>query len=252
MGFILDLLKANLDAVVAAPWAFALILGIAVFIAYKFADWHRGGTLSNLKEENRQLKEIKSEKTVTTLPNVPASASPFHFFPNRAAMGQFRKLGDVLRESESIKMIVVGASAFVEGQLTVGNLKKVIFPHPRSPSLQLYAESIGDSSLLRGKIETATDYLISKGVEVKWYPHMINHAVIIANHDRQSGWVQWESVLPYVPFPSRPSVIVYKPTFEPLISAINDSFDKMFGSSNTPTPYSKGEVVPHDGYLRET
>jgi hypothetical protein len=70
---------------------------------------------------------------------------------------------------------------------------------------------------------------------VKWYPQMINHAVIIADPDLNSGWMQWESVLAYGPLDSRFCIIVHKPRFKRLTSLANVVFDKMFSDSYEPT-----------------
>lgn len=161
-------------------------------------------------------------------------APGFEFFPDFRTMRRFRDLGDILKSATTIRMILVGGSALVENQTNVSNVHGVILPHPDSASLALYESTVEDAPALRNKILTVTRNLQKNGIAVKWYPHMIHHAVIIADQGRKSGWVQWESVLPYAPRDSRPCVIVKTAKFESVTLAMQESFEKMFNASATP------------------
>src|SRR5258707_13700982 len=103
-------------------------------------------------------------------------------------------------------MILVGGSRIVEDQTSVGNVRKVIFPNPHSRSLSLYADSVNDSKNLPAKIINTTSNLLDKRIGVRWYPHTINHAVIIADPGSRSGWVQIQSVLPFGALRLRPCI----------------------------------------------
>jgi len=162
------------------------------------------------------------------------SASGFAFYPHREAMNTLRSLGESIQGASTVKMILVGGSKLIEEQTNVGNVKKVILPHPDSPNLSIYAKSVKDKEALPGKIRSTTKELQRRGIDVKWRKDMINHTFLIADPESASGWVQWESVLPYCPLPERPCVIVHRPRFDRLVKSVNDSFDKMFAAGATP------------------
>ena len=167
-------------------------------------------------------------------------ASGFVFFPDRNAMNALRNLSEAIQGAKTVKMILVGGSKLIEEPTNVGNVTKVILPHPESLSISTYAVSVKDHGGLQEKIRTTTRLLQKKGIKVGWYKDMINHAIVIADPDRDSGWIQWESVLPYVYVPERPCVVVYKPRFEGLIASINASFDQMFDASELPPHKNDG------------
>jgi hypothetical protein len=129
-----------------------------------------------------------------------------------------------------VRCMLVGRSFFTEGQVNVRNFKQVILPDPDSSSLEVYANCVGDKSLPT-KIRTTTEDLLEKQIDVRWYPHTIGHAIIIADPLRSAGWIQIESVLPHVSLPQRTSLVVRKQKFEQLVASIAGSFDKMFNAS---------------------
>jgi hypothetical protein len=90
MSVIVDVFKANVDAIASAPFGFAVALIIALVILspliYKAAAWYLAGTANNMEEEIRKLKNtiVLLEPPSTTLPNPLAPTSQCQFFPDRA------------------------------------------------------------------------------------------------------------------------------------------------------------------------
>jgi hypothetical protein len=157
--------------------------------------------------------------------------SEFEFYPNRNTMTMFRNLNEIIQEASEIKMILVGGSALIEKSINCKNIKKVILPHPYNKRLNSYAESVKDVYALKAKIESVTSNLASNGVDVRWYPEMLHHTIIIADIGLDSGWVQWESVLPYGPLDKRPCVVIHEPKYKNLIKIIDTIFEEILDAS---------------------
>jgi hypothetical protein len=164
----------------------------------------------------------------------PVHSHGFEFYADRDTMAR-RKLGDILRESSSIKMLLVGGSGLIEAQADLAMVTQAILPHPNSKSLLSYMESVGDSSLA-AKITGSTERLLKNGAQVVWYPQTVGHAILIVDSDSPQGWAQFESVLPFGALTERPRVIIRKPQYERLIRSITRSFDKMFAEGVAPDP----------------
>ena len=56
MSLIIDFLKDNLHAVTAAPLPFAIVLVVAVVMAYRLLAWHQAGEAKNLKAEKTSAR----------------------------------------------------------------------------------------------------------------------------------------------------------------------------------------------------
>jgi hypothetical protein len=160
----------------------------------------------------------------------------FSFFSDRKAMDHFRDLDRLVDGASEMKFIVVGGSKFITDRPNLKSTAKVILPDPTSPSLSFYAEGVYDGGPkgLFAKIMRTTEYLVERNIQVRWYPHMICHAVTIADPGLASGWAQYESVLPYVKMSLRPCVVISNKTYGSLINAMNETFDRMFENSRLP------------------
>jgi len=197
--------------------------------------------MSELEELNRNFTRAKESQLMPFSVEEERlgiiRVSDFEFFPTRENMVRFRNFHETLRNLTTVKLILVGGSKLIEDQTAVTNVAKVLLPKPTSSSLAAYAATVYDSSELSGlagKIKDTTNYLLARGVKVKWYPHMINHAVVIADPDKEGGWAQWESLLPYEPLSQRRCFIAHKPRYASLVRSIDAVFEKMFDSSEDP------------------
>ena len=121
--------------------------------------------------------------------------SGIEFFTSRSEM---RPFDDLLSTAKNIDVIAVIGRTLHEHELThIKNINRVILPHPECESIKHYAKTVGELGHLQRNIAEATTSLYSKRIEVKWYPHAIHHAILLVDTERNSGWVQLESVLPF-------------------------------------------------------
>jgi hypothetical protein len=196
--------------------------------------------VAHLLPGNRATLEKQKEVTdfIMGWQTTTRSLFSFEFFPDRATLQKFHNLDEITQNVDEVKMLLVGGSKLIEDQTNSQKITKAILPHPESASLLHYAKSVGDSSLM-SKITATTRRLLDGGTDVSWYPHMINHAIILGDPERERGWALIESVLPCAPLSSRPCTIVYNPQFKGLISSIDDSFEGMFQSGEKPSGDSR-------------
>ena len=88
MGFLIDLLKANLAAIIATPLAFITILIAAVLVAYRLASWHQAGENKNLLVEKKRIETelgalTEKAKRLVASPQTRSQNAPHAFYQQR-------------------------------------------------------------------------------------------------------------------------------------------------------------------------
>jgi hypothetical protein len=157
----------------------------------------------------------------------PAQAR-VEFFPTRHDL---RERGGTLdkrfKNVESVFAIwVVGQNFFYSGHETRA-VKRLLLPNPESQAFKDFVKSGPHPSAVISVREVAV-FAKSKGTEVRFYNSFISHSLILADPDKETGWLHVESVLPYSRTEYRPSYTIYKRDFPDTIMETYRIFNEMW------------------------
>jgi hypothetical protein len=142
----------------------------------------------------------------------------------------------LLSKANRVDAIVVIGRTLHEHKLdSISKFNRAIFPNPECQSILHYAKTVHEFGHIRRNIAEATNTLSSQRVKVRWYPHAIHHAILLADTERSSGWVQVESVLPFSIPNLRPGWRAYRSHQEQLVISISHIFEKMWEESAEPS-----------------
>ncbi len=168
-----------------------------------------------------------------------ARLSGVEFFPNRTLLLQQCSFDDLLGKTSKIDAIVVIGRTLHETELkNIRRIERVIFPCPDSTSSLHYAKSVTEQRHFQKNIAEATTSLREKGIQVRWYPHAIHHAVLIADGTSQNGWIQVEAVFPYSKSNLRPIWRAHSKQHEELVRSMQEIFNRMWDGSKSPDEIS--------------
>lgn len=108
------------------------------------------------------------------------------------------------------------------------NLKRVVFPDPDGPAFSILAESSGDSlNELQEKVRASTDFLLNKGVEVRW--HRLLPASLITGCKK---WLLVETYLPRLAPDRRPQYrVMSKGQSAEAYRNLSAAYDKIWSES---------------------
>jgi hypothetical protein len=95
----------------------------------------------------------------------------------------------------SVYAIWVVGSKFLDDGEKLDVLKELLLPNPSGRAIQYLAVTVNREQMIN-LIKDTTKKAIDAGVDVRWYDHFIFHSIILADPDKQTGWMHIESVFP--------------------------------------------------------
>ena len=123
--------------------------------------------------------------------------SGFKFFPQRTELTRSHgTLGDRLAEVYYADAIWVIGAKFYNDRINTHLVKRLILPDPGSNSFNFYANSV-DQGSADEDIKNTTKRARKAGAKVRWCKEVLGQSIVLADTNRESGWVHVEAVLPY-------------------------------------------------------
>ena|ERR1700730_4163225 len=155
----------------------------------------------------------------------------FHYFPNRKALNNaFGLLGDRFKHTQKVDALFVLGIDFYHSQQNNHAVQRLILPDPESASFAFYIGTVSQS--LTGELIREVTALAKKNhARVRWSHEFLSHAMVLADTDRETGWVHIESVLPYLNRERRPSYTIEKKYWEESVLVAQQVFDQLWDAS---------------------
>jgi hypothetical protein len=133
------------------------------------------------------------------------------------------------------------------------NVTKLIFPHPKNPSIEFLAKSAGKNvSDIQLDICRNTRVALEKRqaqdaeqenplpknqrIEVRWYNNFIGNMITVGYpNNLHPTWILLEMFTPFVSLDDRPSIRLFDKPFGSLFNSLLDSYNKTWEISKPPT-----------------
>lgn len=184
-----------------AHWIVALFIALIVWI---------GGSWLFTKLERRRAVAIPETNTAQLTASGFVKAPGLWFFTYRAALArQTGTLGERLKSVDSADMYLVIGQGFFGAFEHLDKAARVLFPDPDSEPFQKLMISRGmkkDIALVKKYARQAR----TAGADVKFAKHFIFRSMVLADADKDGGWVHIEEVLPHVEGENRVSYTVFR------------------------------------------
>jgi hypothetical protein len=156
------------------------------------------------------------------------------FFPDRDALQHcYGSLPARLSNVSTAYVIwTVGHDFYAAGE-HLDVVKELLLPSPDGEAIKFFGESV-DREAISNEIREATKLAQKKGAKVKWYDHYIFQSTILADVDKQSGWIHIELVLPYSKRLKRPSFTIRKSNSPETVEEMTRLFRKWWNVAKEP------------------
>ena len=192
---------------------------------------------------------MKSRKDLTE----PRGRTVVQFYPDRPSLDRSGTLDTLLGSANEVKAVLVGGSGFITHRpQNARRVSRAILPHPQCGSLVGYSKTTGDFPGLSSKIAQTTKHLQDFGINVRWYPEMICHTLLIGDPQAPSGWAKFESVLPYADFSMRPNIIVRTREHPEMLQLLDDVFQKMWLNSSDPDKITLSNLLKRGDDVKDS
>ena len=170
------------------------------------------------------------------------SAPPgIEWFTGRHGLDNKRPLSELLKVHDHIDLFSLSGTYISE--CAVGELRairRVLLPDPANADVRQQAERVQNKDL-PDDIKASTRLLIrNHKVNVRWYPSLLFHSMLIVDPEKPEGFFHDELVLPFTAPRERPSIRFYRREYEDVVVGALAAFDRMWDASRTPTDADLG------------
>jgi hypothetical protein len=157
-----------------------------------------------------------------------------NYFDNRALLSKkFGTLPERFRQTRKVDALFLVGGDYFYNNPRMNDISRLILPDPTSKSFEFFANAVPQvltGELIREITKTAQVHHIP----VRWSKEFLFHTMILADTDKDTGWVHVESVLPYVMRDERSSYTIEKKYWEEATFKAQQFFDKLWENSISP------------------
>lgn len=110
---------------------------------------------------------------------------------------------------------------------------RIILTDPNSQAIkELGKVSNVGSGKLEADIRELTNKLIEQNQNVKWFDGFLGSSIIIANPNKENGWVRIESFIPIMASKFRPGIKIYRQGHEQKFLRYRDLYDEIWNNKS--------------------